>query len=85
MFELSDWKPLIKITEPILASLLEGRLQAEGIPVILRTGEAAGSLYGLTTGPLAEITVLVPQARFAEALALMQQIDEEQVVEEEMD
>lgn len=74
---MGDWKIISKLTDPIIASLVEGRLKAEGIPVILRTKEAAGSIYGLTTGPLAEIKILVPADRTAEALELLQQLENE--------
>lgn len=71
------WETLTKKTDPIIASLLQGRLQAEGIPAIIRTGEAAGSLYGLTTGPLAEIKILVPVEKISEARRLLEQIEDE--------
>lgn len=74
---MKEWETLIKITDPISASLLEGRLQAEGIPVIVRAGEAAGAIYGLTTGPLAEIKILVPEEKMDKARSLLQQIEEE--------
>ena len=78
MTKLNDWKTLTKITDPVTASLIKGRLLAEGIPTIIRAGEAAGSLYGLTTGPLAEIKILVPSDRLTEALKLLQHIEDEQ-------
>jgi len=74
---MKDWKIISQLTDPIIASLLEGRLKSEGIPVILRTKEAAGSIYGLTTGPLAEIKILVPADRTAEAQELLAQIENE--------
>lgn len=72
---MGDWKIISKSTDAIVAALLEGRLKSEGIPVVLKTKEAAGSLYGLTTGPLAEIIILVPADRAAEALELLEQIE----------
>ncbi len=78
MIELTDWVTLTKITDPVTASLLKGRLMAEGIPVIMRTGEAAGSLYGLTTGPLAEIKIIVPTHNLNEARELLKRIEENQ-------
>lgn len=74
---MTNWKTLTKITDPIRASLLEGRLLSEGIPTITRAGEAAGSLYGLTTGPLAEIKIIVPAEKMGEALELLRRIEEE--------
>ena len=73
-----NWKTLTKISDPVTASLIKGRLLVEGIPTIIRAGEAAGSLYGLTTGPLAEIKILVPSDRLTEALILLQHIEDEQ-------
>ena len=73
---MKEWKTLTKITDPIIASLIKGRLLAEDIPAIMRSGEAAGSLYGLTTGPLAEIKILVPSERLDEALNLLQLIED---------
>jgi len=74
---MGDWKIISKSTDPIIASLLEGRLKSEGIPVILQSKEAAGSIYGLTTGPLAEIKILVPADRTAEALELLENLENE--------
>lgn len=74
---MKGWKTLTKVTDPIIASLLEGRLKAEGIHAIMRRGEAAGSLYGLTTGPLAEIKILVPSEKMDDARALLELIEGE--------
>jgi hypothetical protein len=41
------------------AQIVVGRLQSEDIPAIMR-GEAVGSIYGFTSGGLAETDVLVP-------------------------
>jgi hypothetical protein len=41
------------------AQVVQGRLESEGIPAIIR-GEALGTIYGLTTGELAASQVLVP-------------------------
>ncbi len=76
MIILKDWKTLTKITDPFIASLIKGRLLAEDIPAIMRSGEAAGSLYGLTIGPLAEIKIIVPSDRLNEARELLQRIEE---------
>jgi hypothetical protein len=46
------------------AQIVKGRLESEGIPALVK-GEALGEIYGLTTGPLAETTVLAPE-QFAE-------------------
>ncbi len=41
------------------AQVIKGRLETEGIPVMLRY-EAAGPVFGLSVGALAEVRVLVP-------------------------
>ena len=52
------------------AQIIQGRLQSEGIPAIIR-GEALGAIYGLTTGGLAAADVLVPGPLAERALALL--------------
>ncbi len=41
------------------AQIIVGRLKSENIPAIM-SGEAVGSIYGFTSGGLAETNVLVP-------------------------
>ncbi len=71
-----DWMILTVETNPIKASLLEGRLKAEGITVMLRNEEAAGQIYGFTVGPLADIQVLVPKDHMQQAREILQEIIE---------
>lgn len=72
--KMTEWAQLDVETDPIVLSLIEGRLKAEGIPVIY-SGEALGGIYGLTTGPLAEKKILVPSSRLEEAKKIMQDIE----------
>ncbi len=61
------------------AQVVKGRLESEGIPVLLR-GEALGPLYGLTTGGLAEVDLLVPEPlaeRAQELLRSLEEVDDE--------
>ncbi len=48
-----------RATNQMEAQVVKGRLESEGIPAIIR-GEALGAIYGLTSGTLAETSVLVP-------------------------
>ncbi|HEY66557.1 MAG TPA: DUF2007 domain-containing protein, partial [Caldilineae bacterium] len=41
------------------AQVIKGRLEAEGIPVMLQR-EAAGTVFSFSVGVLAEVRVLVP-------------------------
>jgi hypothetical protein len=40
-------------------------------------GEAAGRIYGITTGPLAEIRIYVPLAKLNDARTLLKKIEGE--------
>lgn len=52
------------------AEVVKGRLEAEGIPAIIRS-EAVGLIYGFTSGGLAQADVLVPAALADQAIALL--------------
>lgn len=52
------------------AQIIRGRLEEEGIPVLLRY-EAAGPVFGLAVGALAEVRVLVPAALAEQARLLL--------------
>lgn len=58
-----DQEPVVIWRAPnqMEAEVVKGRLESEGIPAIIR-GEALGAIYGLTSGTLAETSVLVPAA-----------------------
>jgi hypothetical protein len=42
------------------AQIIKGRLESEGIPVLLRY-ESAGVIYGITIDGLGEVKVMVPE------------------------
>jgi ribonuclease BN (tRNA processing enzyme) len=69
------WRQLTVKTDSVTASIVAGRLEEEGIPVYLKKDEAAGSIYGLTVGPLANIRVLVPPAKLEQARRLLEEIE----------
>jgi hypothetical protein len=52
------------------AHIVKGRLETEGIPVMLRY-ESAGVVYGLTVDGLGEVKVLVPSAFADQAKAIL--------------
>lgn len=70
-----EWRQLTVKTDSVTASILAGRLEEEGIPVFLKKDEAAGSIYGLTVGPLANIRVLVPPAKLEQARQLLEEVE----------
>ncbi len=53
------------------AEIVRARLASEQIPAILH-GEALGVIYGLTTGPLAQVHVLVPEPLAERARSLLE-------------
>jgi hypothetical protein len=67
-----DQEPVIvwRANNQMEAQVVKGRLESEGIPAIIR-GEAVGAIYGLTSGSLAETSVLVPAALAAQAEAIL--------------
>lgn len=69
-----NWKLLTIETNPIIAALLEGRLKEENIPAVTNQ-EAAGRIYGLTTGPLSEIKIFVPSSKLIEARKIIKEIE----------
>jgi hypothetical protein len=71
---MKEWKLLTIETDPIIAALLEGRLKEENIPVVIGQ-EAVGRIYALTTGPLSEIKIFVPNSKFEEAKRLLAEIE----------
>lgn len=75
-----DQSPVVvwEATNLMEAEIVKGRLEADGIPAIIRS-EALGQIYGLTTGGLAAADVLVPASladRAIELLASDSAIDE---------
>jgi len=68
---------------PVCVGIVEGPLRAEiartyleqaGISVYLQ-GEALGSVYGFTSGPLGSVRVLVPAAQAEEAARIFDELD----------
>jgi hypothetical protein len=79
---------------PVCIGVVEGPLRAEiartyleqaGISVYLQ-GEALGTVYGFTSGPLGEVRVLVPAAQAEEAAQIFGELDfSDQQAEEDRD
>jgi hypothetical protein len=52
------------------AQIIKGRLESEGIPVLL-SYESAGLIYGLTVDGLGEVRIMVPQQLAEEAKEIL--------------
>ena len=57
--EKTPWEVIYVATNRLEAEVIRGRLESEDIPVVL-SGEAVATVFGLATGPLAQVEVLVP-------------------------
>jgi hypothetical protein len=60
---------------PLAAEVAKSKLEAAGIPVLLRY-EAIGRILGLTVDGLGQVEVLVSAAHEAEARELLQEMDD---------
>jgi len=59
------------IARQIEAQIIKGRLESEGIPVLL-SYESAGVVYGLTVNGLGEVRVMVPENLAEEAKEILE-------------
>jgi hypothetical protein len=76
--ELEEWEMVVEAGSRLQAEIIRGFLEATGFLVRLE-GEAIGAIYGLQTGPLAEVKVFVPKGQAAEAKELLlNQVPQEQ-------
>ena len=76
---------VIAIVSAIEAEVMRSKLESEGIPCLLQR-EAAGSVFGITIGPLGEVRVLVPEPLADRAFDLLNEgeMDEtDEALEEE--
>lgn len=68
--EEENWQ-VVSITSGLIkARILEGRLEAEGIPVRLQY-EPIGAIYAITVDGLGEVQILVPEQWVGHALRVL--------------
>ena len=60
----------VYITMQMKAQIIRGRLESEGIPVLLNY-ESAGLVYGITVDGLGEVKVMVPKRLAEEAREIL--------------
>jgi hypothetical protein len=68
---LDTWVSVFEAANIDEANIVKGLLKVSDIPVHLER-EAAGSIYGLTAGPLSEVVVKVPKEMASLATQLLQ-------------
>jgi hypothetical protein len=69
---MSEKGPLIAVctAKYMEAQVIKGRLESEGIPVLL-SYESAGLVYGITVDGLGEVKIMVPKALAEEARGIL--------------
>jgi hypothetical protein len=67
--------PVYSAQGQLAAEIIKLLLESVEIPVRL-SQESAGIVYGLTVGPLGEVTILVPAEKQQEASAVLQAMEE---------
>lgn len=60
----------IRTAKYMEAQIIKGRLESEGIPVLL-SYESAGLVYGITIDGLGEVKIMVPRRLEAEAREIL--------------
>ena len=78
--EEENWQVISTTSGVITARIIEGRLEAEGIPVRLQY-EPIGEIYAITVDGLGEVRILVPEQWAGHARRVL----EVQYSEEDMD
>ena len=64
----------VRTTNYMEAHVIKGRLESEGIPVLLRY-ESAGLVYGITVDGLGQVKVMVPRHLAEEAKEILGLVD----------
>jgi Putative prokaryotic signal transducing protein len=66
------------------AEMVRGFLEASGIPAMI-SQESVGKVFGLASGPLGEVNVLVPVENSEEALDLLKSMESGDLIEGDAD
>lgn len=60
----------VRVARQMEAHIIKGRLESEGIPVLL-SYESAGLVYGITVNGLGEVKIMVPRRLAQEAREIL--------------
>ena len=80
--EVTRWEVVAFANGLAQASIIQGRLETEGIPTQVRQ-EPAGIAIGLTVGTLGQAEILVPEPMAEKALSILNQSDQEFEIDED--
>ena len=66
------------------AEMVRGFLESAGIPAII-SQESVGKVFGLASGPLGEVNVLVPEEKTNEARELLESMERGDLIDDQED
>ena len=72
----------VRVARQIEAQIIKGRLESEGIPVLL-SYESAGLVYGLTVDGIGEVRIMVPKRLAEQAKEILEIGNESGTADEE--
>jgi hypothetical protein len=72
----------VRVARQIEAHIIKGRLESEGIPVLL-SYESAGLVYGLTVDGIGEVRIMVPKRLAEQAKEILEMGNESGTADEE--
>jgi len=72
----------VRVARQIEAQIIKGRLESEGIPVLL-SYESAGLVWGLTVDGIGEVRIMVPKPLAEQAKEILETGDESGTADEE--
>jgi hypothetical protein len=72
----------VRVARQIEAQIIKGRLESEGIPVLLAY-ESAGLIYGLTVDGMGEVRIMVPKSLAEQAKEILEMGNESGTADEE--
>jgi len=72
----------VRVARQIEAQIIKGRLESEGIPVLLAY-ESAGLVWGLTVDGIGEVKIMVPKPLAEQAKEILETGNESGTADEE--
>ncbi len=81
---MSDYVTVYVANGQLDAEMIRGFLEAYGIPAMI-SQESVGKVYGLASGPLGEVNILVPAENKDEALDLLRSMENGDLIDDQGD
>ena len=81
---MSDYVTVYVANGQLDAEMVRGFLEASGIPAMI-SQESVGKVFGLASGPLGEVNVLVPVENSEEALDLLKSMESGDLIDDQED